>query len=429
MTGLWETKAMERHEQIKVPLDKLLASHDMLRSAIGQTWLDEQAALVDRSGSPFEASQLYRILVDPTETALIETCELALYLESFKDDPAVQTVINDLKSHKYEAVLFELGLAYRWKIAGADVRLHPITPKGKVADYAATIDDLLFMVEASSFPGGDATRIPFLIVRCVEANLKKELAVNVKVRITEYPVGNFDALLHSRVRAACTAFRDAHETGTQTPYSSTESFGTIEIELRGPDAETNPFTMDEYKRIVSVRDHHWHAVIACRSVAVGGTEALYRTAKDQPDDSVSSMVFVRFPTEDRDVFKELRTKLQTERKQLSGITGPRVIALDATSLTDTLRLNSDGVRQMILPFMRSAPSLACVWLVMRRWQTSLRYRYEGLYIENPESTYKLPNWFVSNLFQNEFRLDFLTGKILAAGTQEEDERAYAERMQ
>ena len=185
------------------------------------------------------------------------------------------------------------------------MRLHPVTPNGKVADYRATIDDLLFTVEASSFPGGDAARIPFLIVRCVEATLKKELAVNVKVRIAEYPAGNFDALLHSRVRAACTAFRDAHAGGTTTPFSSTESFGTIDVELRGPAAETNPFTMDESKRVVSVREHHWHAVIACQSVPVDETEALYRSVKTS-DDSASSVVFVHFPTEDRDVFKELQ---------------------------------------------------------------------------------------------------------------------------
>ena len=90
MTGLWETKAIERHEELDLPLEKLLASHDMLKSVVGQGWLDEQEAVVERSGSPFEASQLYRILVDPTETALVETCELALYLETFKEDLAIQ---------------------------------------------------------------------------------------------------------------------------------------------------------------------------------------------------------------------------------------------------------------------------------------------------------------------------------------------------
>jgi hypothetical protein len=88
---MWESKAIERHEQLDLSVDQLLSSRDMLRSVVGQEWLDEQAALVERSGSPFDASPLYRILVDPTETSLVEACELALYLQSFKDDPAIQT--------------------------------------------------------------------------------------------------------------------------------------------------------------------------------------------------------------------------------------------------------------------------------------------------------------------------------------------------
>ena len=39
---------------------------------------------------------MYRILVDPAEIALVETCELVLYLQSFKDDTTIQNVIDDL---------------------------------------------------------------------------------------------------------------------------------------------------------------------------------------------------------------------------------------------------------------------------------------------------------------------------------------------
>jgi hypothetical protein len=84
---------------------------------------------------------------------------------------------------------------------------------------------------------------------------------------------------------------------------------------------------------------------------------------------------------------------------------------------------------MILSFMRSASSLACVWLVMRRWQTSLRYRYEGIYIANPDSVYQLPSWFEHQLFQNEWRRDFLTGGEFEDISHEDADRDYARRMQ
>jgi hypothetical protein len=58
MSELWASKAIERHTQLDLAVDQLLTSHDMLASVVGQDWLDEQAGIVQRSGSPFEASPL-----------------------------------------------------------------------------------------------------------------------------------------------------------------------------------------------------------------------------------------------------------------------------------------------------------------------------------------------------------------------------------
>lgn len=429
MSELWMTKAIERHVQLGISLETLQRSHDMLLSIVGQAWLDDEAERIKRAGAPLEAHPLYGLLTFPTETSLVQACELALYLEAFKDDPGIGTVLNDLKSHKFEAVLFELGLAYRWKLAGATVTLHPPTPKGRVADYLAVISGLPFTVEASAFPGGNEARIPFLIMRSVEAALQKAVAVNVKVRIQAYPDGNFDALLHERVRAACLAFRaQKPEAAESFVYRTEEEFGTIEVELIGPHAETNPFTLDENRRMVSTREHDWHAVIAAQAQPHPAEEPLYHIVSAPPV-APWAVIFVRFPSKERDVFRELRKKLETERKQLSGVEGPRVIALDATTLADTFQLDADQLREMLLRFMRSAPSLACVWLVMRRWQTSLRYRYEGIYIPNPDSVYQLPSWFEHGLFQNEWRLDFLTGAEFTDISPEEADRDYTRRMQ
>jgi hypothetical protein len=169
-------------------------------------------------------------------------------------------------------------------------------------------------------------------------------------------------------------------------------------------------------------------VIEAKTVAKDPDVPLYHIPSATPEPP-NSVVFVRFPDNEKNVMADLQRKLRTENKQLSGVEGPRVIALDATALADTLQLDRAQLEEVILPFLASAPTIACVWMVMRRWQTSLRYRYEGLYIANPESLYQLPQGFASALFQNEWKLDFLTEREFADGSEEEHARSYAERMQ
>ena len=93
---------------------------------------------------------------------LLEIKELAAYLDSFHDDAEFAQLVGGLRAdNKFHAVFYELAMAVRWKSVGAIVRLAPMLRSRKVADLAAEIEGLVFIVEASIFPADDFNSEPF----------------------------------------------------------------------------------------------------------------------------------------------------------------------------------------------------------------------------------------------------------------------------
>jgi hypothetical protein len=79
--------------------------------------------------------------------------------------------------------------------------------------------------------------------------------------------------------------------------------------------------------------------------------------------------------------------------------------------------------------MRSTPELACVWILMRRWSTALRFKYWGIYVGNPESYFQVPQSFLQSLLIREWKWDFLGDRELLSYGEEEDMRRYADRTE
>src|SRR4051812_37125145 len=130
--NLWEHGAYQRHSAIQIPLDKILQNHDLVRAALGDNWFQQQTARLALAHiNIMDIHPLYSALTSPTDTALVEVCELGDYLKEFKDQQVIGDVINDLKSEKYAAVMAELATAFRWKKAGASVELRPTVPGGE----------------------------------------------------------------------------------------------------------------------------------------------------------------------------------------------------------------------------------------------------------------------------------------------------------
>jgi hypothetical protein len=99
---LWEHGAYQRHAAIQVPLDKILRNHDIVLSAVGNEWFQEQASRLEMPHMNItDVHPLFNSLTSPTDTALVETCELGDYLSEFKDQQAMREIIKDLRSDKY----------------------------------------------------------------------------------------------------------------------------------------------------------------------------------------------------------------------------------------------------------------------------------------------------------------------------------------
>ena len=130
----------------------------------GNRWLDPSCQMCTQAQPTIRSSEellrhpalpLERIFA-PEAVALIGAREKAgsvgrTILENLR---AGGFILNDLRADKYEATLLELALAHRWRKAGAMVSLQPPVPNG-VADFAADIQDVRFVVEVSTFPSDD----------------------------------------------------------------------------------------------------------------------------------------------------------------------------------------------------------------------------------------------------------------------------------
>ena len=176
MEAMWLPKAHERHQKLEIPLDKLIDGYYLVCGVLGPDWISEQEHKLKAGGRTVSgAHPLYRHITAPTDTSLVFVCELAEYLKVFQHDPAISTIIADLKTSKFESTLFELAMAYRWHDAGSVVALRPSTPKGE-ADFSAKIRGKLFVVEVSGFPhdvfAQPKFRVPMIVDQAVKATIK-----------------------------------------------------------------------------------------------------------------------------------------------------------------------------------------------------------------------------------------------------------------
>ena len=266
MSDQWKSWAAERAADLQIDLTKLLTAHDIVCGAFGAAWLNEQAARLGSSGRTVaDAHPIYRELTASTDTAVVEICELAEYLVTFKDDPTLPEVIKDLRSDKYASTRFELAMAYRLKQAGAVVELQPLTERG-AADFAATISQKRFVVEGSIFPDDvfsqQRLRVPIIVIQAVHTAVQKRFPVALKLIVREIPPGNFQEMLRKDVREACELLAQRIETNDMIPVAADTGYCTIHAEMISETTEENPFGRDEYMRIVDTRPHGWDVCVS-----------------------------------------------------------------------------------------------------------------------------------------------------------------------
>jgi len=401
LSAHWLSYAEAQHKNLGLELDRLLADYELVRSALGADWLDKQETKESKDRPIIQFHPLYRELNSTTNQALVTVAELAKYLQSFAADPALPDVLSDLRSDKYPSTLFELAMAHRWRLAGADVRLQPPTPSG-VADFKATISGAPFIVECSVTPDTifqePSFVLPSLVTDAAAGILGREpFAVAAKVTVHKPLAGDWQGELRRLVKDLTRAVVDRAHKKLDTRVVDETEVWRVEMEQVTDTTESFPSS-------------GWD--ISFREVMKPKTEGQPTHRLLEETRGIERVrVFLKLLRDsgDRDDF--IAKKLKREARQLRGIPGPRVVLLDISGVTqDVLHAPHEALQQRLLREMRSIPELACVFVMSRGFSTAFRFQYRALFVPNPESIYQLPESFLEHLTKLEWTRDFLTNR-------------------
>ena len=205
--GAWKTKALDRHVALRLRYEQMLAWYDTVTEIVGPSWLQGQSALASsKTRTLADVHPLYRFLNEGTDTALIQICELGQYIDSFKSDPALPRIAQDLVSSKFQSTVFELAMAYRWRLAGGQITLQPPAARGRIGDFSAVLSEVPFIVETSNISTDlyekISFRAPLLIRKAVPAALLNNSVLLVEVSFKATPTGTWDTIFADRSRSA-----------------------------------------------------------------------------------------------------------------------------------------------------------------------------------------------------------------------------------
>jgi hypothetical protein len=418
LSAHWLSYAEAQHENLSLDLDRLLGDYDLVRSALGTEWLGRQTTKEGKDRPLAHFHPLYRELRSSTNQALVTVAELSKYLQSFAADPALPGVITDLRSDKYPSTLFELAMAHRWRLAGADVHLQPPTPSG-VADFEATISGAPFVVECSVTPDmvfqEPSFVLPSLVTDAVAAVLGQKLfALAVKVTVFKPLAGDWQGELRQLVKEIAAAVIDRIHQKLDTHLTKETDAWRVEMEQVTDATEGFPSA-------------GWD--ISFRKVMRPKTEGVAAYKLLQETEGIERVrVFLKLPRESANPDDFIAKKLKREARQLRGIPGPRVVLLDITGVTqDILQDPHEALQQRLLYEMRSTPELVCVFVMSRGFSTALRFQYRALFVPNLESIYQLPESFLGRLAKLEWTRDFLTDRELPVLDKDEAMRDWQRR--
>jgi hypothetical protein len=350
---------------------------------------------------------LYQHLNSSNDGAIVAICELARYLREFASDPAITTVVNDLRSDKFEATFLELALAHRWKKAGASVTLQPPVPSG-VADFAAVVDGTRFVVEASTFPADDFSKLQVragtIVAETLESVVKNRVPVAIKVVINEHTEGDFEGNLRKAVREVCTALLSALGEGARK-MSGNFVFCSVDAEQITGETET---ITDSTGTPAPIGATDWSLCMrVCARQKPPGSFAYEALAGPEGPESVR--LFLRYPRPDQETLSgRIAKKLRKQKRQLKGVDDPRLVILDVTALaSEGLNVSDEQLRAELERVMANTPELMGVWLLSIVFPARARHEYYGPFIKNSSCAFALPANFFRQLVEQEGISDFI----------------------
>lgn len=391
----WMRAARRYAPVLHLDADTLVADHGIVVSSFGSAWLKRECASLARGRAFHEMHPMFSLLRSGAEVALVEVAEIATYLREFQDDPSFGDVLHHLRAARdFRSAVFELAMAFRWKRAGADIRLGPPLKTGKRADFAAVIDGVDYIVEVSASPkemlNPEAAGYANLIAKTLRTAKAEDAHVAVEVVIDRRLQGDMHAAVQRAVRQGLKAIVSLERTHYRL------QFGTVVVRRAPADSDDH----------AGGRWHHAQQLLLMEPTA-GGTEF---EGHKQRIIGRGPAIYVRLPSGDRDLYSLLISKYRNEVRQLRTVTN-RVVVLDLSGVKpDVLAMDmtriSDSLGQLLLEDAKTS----AVWISSRGWSEYLRPMYRAITMSNPSAANPLPKAFADRAGDLEEGVDMLTGK-------------------
>ncbi len=339
--------------ELGLSADTILRAHEVVRCIMGDQWIDgQERARVNKARSVADTHPLDLDLRSRTRESVLEVLQLACYLCAFDGDPKLGDLIVSLRdADKYEPTIAELDIAWKFRNAGAAVRLAAATPSGE-ADFAATIGSTEYPVEVTTFPAdpmrGPVASFHSAVAQALErAHAKARIAEPVALEIEVLEVtGSIRPAVHAAVTELVAAFSSGR--GTET-VGRRYAFGTLRLRPAAPGEL--PYGGDFWTRVCRTG-----VAAMARSGVLGDTE--YKIQRG------GNLVYLREESDDPDPFVRLRRKLKTKAAQLRGCVNG-VIVVEAEPLGPDVFNCRQRLEEIVDDFARNHSSATAIAVIHR----------------------------------------------------------------
>lgn len=373
---------------------------DVAASALGREFFANQKTNYNQLLEVEEpAHPLLRLLKKGEffEPGISELLEAGLYCEAFMRDPNLSFCLNNLRQEKqYESTLFQLGMAFRLKIMGYEVRLEPETLRGK-SDIEFSYDGKKYIAECYrlnktllDYKGKGEEYLATKLVSLV-GDLGKPYSV--VLRFKENIEEKKAVTLFKPIKEKILAFNKGSEQKIKIESAS------IHIELediskyaRDPDISYN----DANKTIDFLRNKDFDELMVAKWVS---KEEIFRKDTKGKIQKDQSRVFVyRLSDESKmkSAYDVLESKISTKIKQTKisdPLYGRVLFVLFPYGLIASDHFTHDEIR---LNAVRNFENLSGIFLFDRQIDGKNRFRYDGAALAGSSAS-TLPNAFFSAL--------------------------------
>jgi hypothetical protein len=320
----WICQANQKHDDLGLPPGFIEESIALLKRALGEGYL-EQLLIVESGPIPVvddEAHPLRKWLLSAhIFQHVVQVMELASYLRTFADDPALSSKVEKLKRDNFWPMLFELAIATRAKRAcRANERVFlNAEVADSIGDFTIDVPGALIPVECSRLGRSFASMaspkylLDSLSNRISDGVKRSGLPLCVKIRSTAPLTGDTYNKVLTLVRRGLSDVR-----ALRLPAQHSDGTITIELERLTNSSEKIPFREVE-GTIVDEAGTDWgFAARLCWVPAKDRDEITERHKSGENFHQYEGLrLFTRFAdsNDETDPYARLETKLRKKLKQ------------------------------------------------------------------------------------------------------------------